>query len=940
MGIKLNGGADDDILEGGPGNDQLFGAGGNDKLYGHGGNDRLEGGSGNDWLYGGTGNDQMIGGSGNDVYAIESKGDTVVEQIDQGIDEVRSSIALKAAFANVENYTFTGSGAVQFTANALNNKVSGTELGDSLWGGTGNDTLAGNGGDDDLHGQAGNDLLQAGAGTDTLDGGSGNDTLVVQGLGFSQVSGGSGEDVLRFTGKNVTLDLGLYAGGAIQDIERIDLSKSGKDDLILTKAAVEAASSTSDRLIVDGNAGDVLHLDSAFVLNGSHIVDGEIYAVYQSGGAAVYVDKAIDVNRAAPKAQILLTEIDGTNGVRLDSLPHDAGAHVASAGDINGDGFADFIVGTALADPDNADRDTAAFVVFGGANLGGPVDLDALNGSNGYRLEHPTTFAFYSSVAAGDFNGDGIADFAVSAEDQTYFVFGTKDSGGPGIDLAALDGTDGFRMDVGTGIGRGHTNSVGDLNGDGFDDLVVGDYAADKAYVVFGHGGAANPVLSGAAVSGSIGFQITGGDRFGYAVSAEGDINGDGIKDLLIGATNDGPDGAAYVIFGHSGDSWISDTTQLDGTNGFKLTRSAGEPGALGQGITSLGDLNRDGFDDIMVSADSGATNYVIYGHAGGFPAAVDLSTLDESKGFAITGSSGGEAQAAGDINGDGYIDLLIGSVFDGTAQQGGVYVVYGSAGGFGNTIDVSKIDGLNGFTIAGTQDFERVGQAVSAAGDVNGDGFDDILIGDLGGNPYGSTSGSAFVIYGGDFRNDANFAGTDKDDSFAGKSGADIIIGGLGNDLLTGGGGFDTIRGGAGGDQIHVNDRGFHTVDGGGGTDTLHFDFAGAIDLGDIDGNASTSDRGKIAGIEVLDFANGKSNAITLHAADLLDLEVQNTDLGGVAGLDNVLKLDGNKGDGLTLFAADGWSAADTGSLAGYAVYSAGAVKIAVDADLTVATV
>ena len=73
--------------------------------------------------------------------------------------------------------------------------------------------------------------------------------------------------------------------------------------------------------------------------------------------------------------------------------------------------------------------------------------------------------------------------------------------------------------------------------------------------------------------------------------------------------------------------------------------------------------------------------------------------------------------------------------------------------------------------------------------------------------------------------------------------------------------------------------------------------------------------------------------------SADLLDLDVQNSDLGGIAGLDNVLKLDGNKSDSLTLFAVDGWSVGDTGSLAGYAVYTAGMVKIAVDTDITVAT-
>lgn len=159
------------------------------------------------------------------------------------------------------------------------------------------------------------------------------------------------------------------------------------------------------------------------------------------------------------------------------------------------------------------------------------------------------------------------------------------------------------------------------------------------------------------------------------------------------------------------------------------------------------------------------------------------------------------------------------------------------------------------------------------------------------------------------------------------------------GNDTLNGGGGADTLQGGQGNDQIHVADRSFHLADGGGGKDTLHLDFSGAIDFGNIDANAATSDRGKIAGVEVIDTDNGQANALTLHLADVLDINVDNSNVGGKASLDNVLKIDGNAGDSLTLFASDHWGAADTASLAGYAVYTAGAVKIAVDTDISVTT-
>ena len=146
-----------------------------------------------------------------------------------------------------------------------------------------------------------------------------------------------------------------------------------------------------------------------------------------------------------------------------------------------------------------------------------------------------------------------------------------------------------------------------------------------------------------------------------------------------------------------------------------------------------------------------------------------------------------------------------------------------------------------------------------------------------------------------------------------------------------------DAINAGQGNDEIHVADNKFFRIDGGTGVDTLHLDYAGAIDFGNLDGNASTSDRGRIENVETLDVDNGQANALTLHLADVLDLDVTSSNLGGVASLDNVLRIDGNAGDTLQMFNVDGWGAADTSSLSGYAVYSYQAVKVAVDTDIAV---
>lgn len=194
---------------------------------------------------------------------------------------------------------------------------------------------------------------------------------------------------------------------------------------------------------------------------------------------------------------------------------------------------------------------------------------------------------------------------------------------------------------------------------------------------------------------------------------------------------------------------------------------------------------------------------------------------------------------------------------------------------------------------------------------------------------------GSVEVIFG---KADASAVlGGHFNDRWDGSSAGEVIVTAQGNDTIFGGGGADSIHGGSGNDQIHVSDHSFFRVDGGSGTDVLHLDFAGAIDFGNIDGNAATSDRGKISGIEVLDIDNGHANAVTLHLADVLDIDVQDVDVGGVSTLDNVLKIDGEAGDTLALFSADHWGAADTSTLAGYAIYTSGNVKIAVDDDIAV---
>src|SRR5262249_37773210 len=147
--------------------------------------------------------------------------------------------------------------------------------------------------------------------------------------------------------------------------------------------------------------------------------------------------------------------------------------------------------------------------------------------------------------------------------------------------------------------------SVGDVTGDGFDDIVLGLQESNHVAVMFGQGGANEPaVIQESDLSGplgGVGMELSGNGFFGYSVSAAGDFNGDGIQDLLVGAplSVNGNDGAAYVIFGHALNdlSWVTTPpSALDGTNGFVMTQTHAPD--FGHLLSALGDVNGDGIDD------------------------------------------------------------------------------------------------------------------------------------------------------------------------------------------------------------------------------------------------------------------------------------------------------------------------------------------------------
>lgn len=489
-------------------------------------------------------------------------------------------------------------------------------------------------------------------------------------------------------------------------------------------------------------------------------------------------------------SSLSLSSLNGSNGFRLAgaSANDEAGYSVSSAGDVNGDGIADLIVGAGNADPNGTDSG-ASYVVFGRSDgFASNFELSSLTGSNGFRIVGASTgdFAGISVSDAGDINGDGVDDLIVGASyadangadsGASYVVFGHTGSYGANLSLSSLNGSNGFRLaGVAASDNAGvSVSAAGDINHDGVADLIVGVRNADDggsgsgaAYVVFGHtaGFASNLDLS--SLTGSNGFRIVGvsaGDHLGNSVASAGDINGDGIDDIVVGASsadlNFTDAGATYVIFGQTS-AFASSLalSTLDGSDGFRV----GSPyfgGASGTSVSGAGDVNGDGYDDFIIGApfantqqgaNSGAS-FVVFGHSGSFASSFNLSTLNGSNGFQVNGAAGGNnagfaVSAAGDINGDGFADLIIGEI-GATGLSGAARVVFGHSGGFASVLAVSTLNGSNGFNLLGAASFDGAGQSVSSAGDVNGDGIDDVIVGAIDVDANGTNSGAAYVIYG-----------------------------------------------------------------------------------------------------------------------------------------------------------------------------------------------
>ena len=419
-----------------------------------------------------------------------------------------------------------------------------------------------------------------------------------------------------------------------------------------------------------------------------------------------------------------------------------SGYALAGAGDVDGDGYRDFLIGA--PDNDAGGSDAGRVYLFFGKAGGWTMDKRLAEADvifQGLGADHITGAAL---AGLGDVNGDGLADFAIGApganqsQGGVYLIFGRARASWPGqFDLANASASY-----VGEAAGDQAGKALaaaGDVNRDGYRDLLIVAPNADgaqanigNAYLIFGQAGGWGQNVS----LGTAGASFTG-EANGFGVdhaAGSGDVNGDGYADLLIGASGNSEGGAnagqTYLILGRQAGGFSANMALPGPAAASFWGEGAGD--RAGRALAGAGDVNRDGFADFLIGAMN--RTYLILGGASWV---LDTRLSAAPASFEVGADS---LALVGDANGDGYDDFLIG---DGSYAA---YLFFGRrAADWGARYRRELADAAY-VTESGA---DLVGSAVAGAGDANGDGLADLLIGARGNDEGGSNAGESYLVLG-----------------------------------------------------------------------------------------------------------------------------------------------------------------------------------------------
>lgn len=405
------------------------------------------------------------------------------------------------------------------------------------------------------------------------------------------------------------------------------------------------------------------------------------------------------------------------------------GKSISGAGDMNGDGFTDVIIGAPNYDNGDNEEEGRVFTYYG-SSAGLSLESEWTP-----EINQSSVWIGTSVSGIGDINGDGFEDVIVGAN-------GSNATAGRaliyyGSEISPLmhwsDNLDQANSEYGK-----DARSAGDVNGDGYADVIIGapfydNGQEDEGRVVVYYGSATGlPDTPNWTEENNL-----AGSWFGYSVGTAGDVNNDGFDDVIIGAPSlAGINGRAYVYLGSSTGlpdepSWTRGTLNSNSSFGYS--------------VGTAGDVNGDGYNDVIIGAstyDEGLTNrgqaLIYYGTSTGVSETPSWTVMSDQE-YSNFGSSVG---TAGDVNGDGYSDVLVGanSYSNGNPQEGKVFCYYGS---------VTGPSTITSWSAESNHDYALFGYSLGTAGDVNGDGFDDVIIGAYSFDGELINEGIAYVFHG-----------------------------------------------------------------------------------------------------------------------------------------------------------------------------------------------